>query len=175
MRTGKTNITRSFTNYVCFVYVNIRPSMITQRGLILARQLARMEIWKIHAKCWSKNLMERDHLEDVGLDVTNLDQWYRPVKMHLKIGCEVVNWIHLAQEREKWISDDSQKGLTYSHIIQNSFEITQRHRPILSPDPTVRIVIWPKYRWNFWGKFWQFPSFTTVSTDNHKASICPLL
>jgi hypothetical protein len=39
---------------------------------------------------------ERDHLEDPGADVTII------FKEIFKIGLEGIEWIHLAQDRDKW-------------------------------------------------------------------------
>ena len=45
---------------------------------------------------WWRNLKERDHLEDIGVDVRIILKWI------FKNQAGGVEWIDLAQDRDKW-------------------------------------------------------------------------
>jgi hypothetical protein len=50
---------------------------------------------EICTKFWPESLQGRRHSEDLGLD--------RSIRKDLReIGCEGVDWIHLAQDKDKW-------------------------------------------------------------------------
>jgi hypothetical protein len=52
----------------------------------------------MHTIFWLENLEGREHLEDPGVD-GNLAK----IRMYLReTEWEVVNWIHLAQDRDQW-------------------------------------------------------------------------
>jgi hypothetical protein len=42
---------------------------------------------------WLENLKGRDHLEDLGVDGRMILK---------KTGCKVIDWMHLAQDRDQW-------------------------------------------------------------------------
>jgi hypothetical protein len=46
----------------------------------------------MHIKLWLENLKGRDHFKDLGTDR----------RIILEIGCECMNWIHLAGNRDQW-------------------------------------------------------------------------
>jgi hypothetical protein len=45
-------------------------------------------------KFLSENLKGREHSEDLGVDGSTILEWI--------LGWEVVDWMHLAQDRDKW-------------------------------------------------------------------------
>jgi len=50
----------------------------------------------MHTEFWSENLKGRNNSEDLGEDGKN-------IRMDLReIGCEIVDWIHLAQDSDHW-------------------------------------------------------------------------
>jgi hypothetical protein len=50
----------------------------------------------MHTEFWSENLKGRNNSEDLGEDGKN-------IRMDLReIGCEIVDWIHMAQDRGHW-------------------------------------------------------------------------
>ena len=52
---------------------------------------------KRHTRLWCENLKERDHLEDLNID------WLVILQTYFKqIVRESVEWIHMAQDRDKW-------------------------------------------------------------------------
>jgi hypothetical protein len=51
----------------------------------------------VHTGLWWRDLAETDHLEDTGVD------WKKIFKSILKeVGWEGMDWIDLAQERDRW-------------------------------------------------------------------------
>jgi hypothetical protein len=51
----------------------------------------------MNTKFWSENLKGRDHSEDTGVDGRKILE-----RILGKYGEGIVDWIHLAQDRDKW-------------------------------------------------------------------------
>jgi hypothetical protein len=71
--------------------------VIKSRRMRGARHVARMGRGKVHTGFWRGNLRERDHLEDPGIGGRIVLRW-----IYRKWGCGSMDWIDLAQDREKW-------------------------------------------------------------------------
>jgi hypothetical protein len=51
---------------------------------------------EIHTTFWLEIVKGREHLEDLGVD-------WDDIRMDLKeIGWQIVDWMHLAQDRDQW-------------------------------------------------------------------------
>jgi len=54
----------------------------------------------MHTIFWLENLKERDQKRSLGRP---MHRWKDNIRMNLReIGCEGVDWMHLAQDREQW-------------------------------------------------------------------------
>jgi len=51
----------------------------------------------VYTGFWLGNFRERDHLEDLGVDGRIILSW-----IIQEVGCEGTEWIHLAQDRDRW-------------------------------------------------------------------------
>jgi hypothetical protein len=51
----------------------------------------------MHTKFWTKNVKGRDHAEELGVDGKTISDWILG-----EIGWESVDWMHLAQDRDRW-------------------------------------------------------------------------
>jgi hypothetical protein len=54
------------------------------------------EICGMHTVFWWEYLKGRNHLDDLGVNEKTILEWI------LEMGCEGVDWIHLAPDRDHW-------------------------------------------------------------------------